>query len=197
MIFFIHFFALFAFATASLPFQATKATALPHSVRSSPYTPCPSRCLPAWIAFHECLPRLNQCILKGCHSPQSYGEGPFATCTDYQPIPPPSPSPAPTGCTTGTTDHAPGEFGVQCTCPNLGVTFISIANPSDVLSCMRSCYENSPDFLEACHEYKRRNINGDLTEIRPVFLDVGRVCCENYCGGSYTSSIGKPTCSRS
>eukprot|EP00737_Agarophyton_chilense_P004817 gb/GEZJ01006430.1/.p1 GENE.gb/GEZJ01006430.1/~~gb/GEZJ01006430.1/.p1 ORF type:complete len:200 (-),score=4.93 gb/GEZJ01006430.1/:202-801(-) len=196
-------FILTILASLALALATTmqaEAVALSQSVRFNTLRPCPNRCLPAWIAFNECLAMLDGCILRGCQAEGAFGQGPFAICTEDQPLPTPTPSPvpspAPTGCTTGSTDHRPGEFGVQCTCPNLGVTFISIANPPDVLTCMRSCYQNSGDFLEACHEYKRKNINGDLSEIRPVFLEVGRICCETYCGGFYTSSIGKPTCSR-
>lgn len=158
---------------------------------------CPNKCLPAWTAFAGCLHRLDSCILEGCKNPRGHSWYPYAMCTDAAPVRvPPSPSPTPTGCTADTTDHFfDGEFGVRCSCPSLGVTFIHKASPNDVMSCMRKCFDRSDKFLEACHVYKRVNINGATDDIKAAFKDVGRSCCDR-CGGSYSEGPGKPNCFR-
>ena len=162
-------------------------------------SPCTNRCVPVWHAIYDCHNKLNNCVLKGCKRPHGGNPHyPYLICTERGPMvtPTPSPSPASTGCKTSTKDHPfEGEFGAVCTCPNLGVTFIHKTGPTnEVLQCMRRCYERSNEFLEACHEYKRKNVNGDLSEIRPVYLKVGRGCCENECHGTYVGGLGKPIC---
>lgn len=159
---------------------------------------CPNKCLPAWTAFAGCLDRLDSCILEGCESRHGHSRYPYAICTEAGPVRvPPSPSPSPTGCIADTTDHFfEGEFGVRCSCPSLFATFIHKASPDDVMSCMRNCFDRSDDFLEACHEYKRVNINGATDDIKGVYKAVGRSCCDR-CGGSYIEGPGKPNCFRS